>query len=113
MDPFVYVSKQNIFRFRELLKLESGPARLRDWQKLLIDEKIDSGSGYERLEDINREIAKAEQRIELQRMLVANMRREGRDATVGQALLERLISIQAMYRQYRQVIQASIDRNRL
>jgi hypothetical protein len=97
MDPFVYVSKQNILRFRELLKLESDPARLGDLQKLLIDEEDRLGSSYERLEDIDREIAKADQRIELQRMLVANMRREGRDATVAQALLERLTSIQAMY----------------
>jgi len=54
-----------------------------------------------------------ENRIELQRMLVLNMEREGRDATVAKASLERLTSIQAKYRQYRQAVHASISWNRL
>jgi len=93
-DPFVYVSKQNVLRFRDLLRSEIDPTRLSDLQRVLVDEENRLGSNYERLEDIDREIAKADQRIELQRTLVANIEREGRDATAAKALLEPLSEAQ-------------------
>ena len=78
-------------------------------QKLLIAEEDKLGSRYERLEDIDQEIAKADQRIELQRRLVASLEREGGDGIKARALLERLIQLQATYKQYRDTVQAAIE----
>jgi hypothetical protein len=104
---------KTFLRFRDLLRSEIGLTRRADLQKLLIEEEDRLGFSFEQLENIEQEIAKGDERIQWQRILVATMEREGRDATIAKALLENLTQIQTMYQRYRQTILAAIDRNRV
>lgn len=74
---FTYLTEQNVIRYRDLLNSEIDPTRLAQLRKLLIEEEDKLGAAAERLEAIEREIAKGEERIEWQRALVASMEREG------------------------------------
>lgn len=108
-----YVARQNITRFCDQLTSELDGKRRAALQRLLIEEEDRLGFSVEQLDEIERAIAKGEERIEQQRTLVEVMECNGRDPTVAKALLENLTQIQAMFEQYRQTMLDAIERNRL
>lgn len=111
--PFDYATKQNIGRFHDLLLLEADATKTAKLQKLLTEEEDRLASRSDAIERIGRYIDDCDKRIKSQRALVAAWEREGRDASSAKVLLERLVKILAMYRQYRQTISAAIERNNL
>ena len=108
-----YVARQNITRFCDQLTSELDGKRRAALQKLLIEEEDRLGGSLEQLDEIERAIAKGEERIQQQRTLVEVMERNGRNTTVAKSLLENLTQIQAIFAQYRRTILDAIERNRL
>jgi hypothetical protein len=108
-----FVAKQNIARFGAQLISETDATRRAELQRLLIQEEDRLGFRYEQFDEIEREIAKAEKRIEFQQAVIETMEREGRDTRVAKALLENMTQIQLIYKQYRQKILAALDRSKL
>jgi hypothetical protein len=114
MDLSSFVMTQNVIRFTDQLQSEMDASRRQQLQRLLIEEEEDRlGFSYEQLENVEQEIAKAGERIEFQRARVETILGRGRDATIAKSLLENLIQIQTIYKQYRRMILAALDRSGL
>lgn len=113
MDLAEWIATQNVTRFTDELRSESDPFRRQRLQTLLIEEEDRLGFNYEQLARFEAEIAKSAERISFQRARVAAMESAERDTTAARSVLENLIQIQAIYRQHRQRIVATIERNPL
>jgi hypothetical protein len=85
MDRFIALA--NISHFRDRLRSEADPATRSTLQKLLVEEEDKLAKDLGLLDDLAREIAKCQQWIEKQQLRIADLERDGHDATVAIALL--------------------------
>ena len=113
MDLAEWIAVQNVTRFTDQLRSESDPFRRQRLQTLLIEEEDRLAFNYQQLAKFEDEIAKSEERINFQRARVAAMEGAKHDTAAARSVLENLIQIQAIYKQHRQRIVATIERNAL
>jgi hypothetical protein len=67
----------------------------------------------EQLSMVDRQLCDAEARIRAQKCLIERLRIKGHDTASAECLLNNLVGIERIFKQYRQIVLDSIDRNGL
>ncbi len=111
MDRFV--ARQNVELCRLRLETETDPQRRAQLHRVLVEEENKLGKNYERLADVEREIAKGHVRIANQQALIEHHNGNGHDPSVAEALLEAFLSTQAVYVQFRDTLLAALKHHEL
>jgi hypothetical protein len=107
-----FVSDLNVARFVEKLRLERDPAMRASLQRLLLKELEKLGFNFERLGNVQCQIAEGRRRIEIQQAVVERLTANGQDVELAKNTLSNLVEIQRIFEQYRQTILDATDRNR-
>jgi hypothetical protein len=110
-DTAQFVSDLNVGRFADRLRFEHNPAIRASLQRLLLEEEDKLGYRVERLGNVQRHISEGGRRIAMQKALIAKLMTEGQDVTLAESMLSKLVEIQKMFEQYRQIVLDAIDRN--
>jgi hypothetical protein len=92
-----FIATQNVLRFTEQLR-SGGQAR---------------GSHMRSLRASSRRSLTAMSTSNFQQAQLATLERSGRDSTVASSVLQNLMQIQTVYKQYRLAILTALDRNEL
>ncbi len=111
MDKFV--ARQNVELCRSRLETETDSQKRAQLHRVLVEEENKLGDTYERLVDIEREIAKGQVRIKSQQAVVEHYNGNGHDPSVATALLEAFIATQAMYVQFRDRLLSGLKHHEL
>ena len=107
MDRFVV--RENISHFRDRLMSEADPTNRWTLQKLLVREEDKLAKDLRLLADLAREIEKCEQWIEMQRLRIENLDRNGHDGTAAIALLNGVTETQIIHQEYRRRAEARLE----
>ena len=102
-----FIARENIKRFRERLRTETDKVVQSCLQKLLVLEEDKLGADLEVLIEIERHISDGRHRIERQRVIVADMERDGHNGLAqARCLLEGFEEAQLIHENYRKRIKA-------
>jgi hypothetical protein len=107
-----FVARDNTNRFRDQLRFETDPTKRSILRKLLVEEEDKLAADFALLEDVAREIANCQQRIDRQRALVEALERCGRDVTTAEALLSAIMESLILHQDYRQRVATRLDQTR-
>jgi hypothetical protein len=110
MDSFV--ARENIRRFRDRFWSETDESRRARLRDLLLAEEHKLGADLETLAYLERNIADARRRIELQRSTLDGAK-DGDQRDLARALLENMIESEKLFREIRDRILCKLDRDRL
>jgi hypothetical protein len=108
-----FVNAHNVEKFVDQLRWQLDPSVRTALQRLLVEEERRFGFNLEQLSMVDRKLSEAKDRISAQERLVERLRIEGHDTASAECLLNNLMGIERIFKQQRQVILDSINRNRL
>ena len=100
MQEFVHA--QNLGRYIDLLEFETDPHKRAQLQKLLIEEEDSFGSLSQRLDQVERLMARGAARRRQQQAIVERLNGDGGDAGRAKSLLanmDGILQVMALYRQ--------------
>ena len=110
-DTAQFVSNLNMARFVDRLRVEHDPAARASLHTLLLDELNNLGLNLKQLGSVQRQVIEGRARIAIQMAVVETLTADGQDASLAKGELSKLIEIQSMVEQYRQVIVEAIYRD--
>src|SRR3569623_895041 len=103
MDRFI--ARENVRHLRIRLCSENTPGVRSQLQKLLIEEEDTLGASYALLADLERHNNNGNRLIELQRVIVATMQRDGKAGQdAANSLLDALTDSQDLHTHYRKLV---------
>ena len=108
-----FISDHNVEKFVDQLRWQLDPSVRTALQRLLLEEECKLGVNFEQLSVVNRQLSDAEERIRAQKCLIGRLRIKGHETASAECLLNNLVGIERIFKQYRQVILNAINRNRL
>jgi hypothetical protein len=108
-----FVIDHNVERFVDQLRSQSDPTIRTALQRLLLEEVHRFGFNLEQLSIVDRQLSEAKGRIRAQKLIIEGLRIKGHDTASAECLLNNLVEIERIFKQHRQVILDSINRNRL
>jgi hypothetical protein len=100
-----------VARFADRLRFERDPAIRASLQRLLLEEEDRLGHGVERLCKVQHHISEGSRRIAMQNALIAKLTTDRKDVKLAESMLNNLVEIQRIFKQYRQVVLDAVDRN--
>ena len=105
-----FIARENITHFRALLESEVDPSKRLTLRTLLLQEEDKFGADCESLNDVERHIADGKGRIERQRVLIADLERNGRNGVAqARVILEILMDSQTLLCAYRERILTKLN----
>ena len=110
-DTALFVSNLNMARFVDRLRVEQDPAARASLHTLVLDELNNLGFNLKQLGSVQRQVIEGRARIAIQMAVVETLTADGQDAGLAKGELSKLIEIQSMVEQYRQVIVEAIYRD--
>jgi hypothetical protein len=110
-DTARFVSNLNVARFVDRLRVETDPATRASLHTLLLEEFNNLGFNLKQLGFVQRQVIEGKARIAMQIAVVEALTANGQDVRLAKIELGRLIEIQSMVEQYRQVIVDAIYRD--
>jgi hypothetical protein len=108
-----FISDHNVEKFVDQLRWQLDPSVRTALQRLLLEEERRLGFNFEQLSMVNRQLSAAKERITAQKRLIERLGIKGHDTASAECLLNNLLGIERIFKQYRQVILDSINRNGL
>jgi hypothetical protein len=110
-DTDQFVSNLNVARFVDRLRVEPDPATRASLHTLLLEEFNNLGFNLKQLGCVQRQVIEGKARIAIQIAVVETLTANGQDVRLVKGELGKLIEIQNMIEQYRQVIVDAIYRD--
>ena len=110
-DTAQFVNNLNVARFVDKLRVEHAPATRASLHTLLLEEFNNLGFNLKQLGCVQRQVIEGRARIAIQIAVVETLTDDGQDVRLAKGELGKLIEIQSMIEQYRQVIVDAIYRD--
>ena len=108
-----FISAHNVEKLVDQLRWQLDPSVRTALQRLLLEEVHRFGFNLEQLSIVDRQLSEAKERIRAQKRIIEGMRVKGHGTARAECLLNNLVGIERIFKQHRQVILDSINRNRL
>lgn len=106
-----FVGNLNVARFMARLRVERDPTTRSSLRRLFIEEANNLAFNLGQLGSLQREVIAGRARIAIQIAVVETLSADGQDVRLANAELDKLIEIQNVVEQYRQVIVDAVDQN--
>src|SRR5215831_13975840 len=110
-DTALFVSNLNMARFVDRLRVEQDPAARASLHTLVLDELNNLGFNLKQLGSVQRQVIEGKARIAMQMAVVETLSANGQDVKLAESELGRLVEIQSMVEQYRQVVVDALYRD--
>jgi hypothetical protein len=110
-DTAQFVSNLNVARYVDRFRVEHDPATRASLHTLLLEELSNSGFNLRQLGSVQRQVIEGEARIAKQMAVVGTLSANGQDVRLAESELGRLVEIQSMVEQYRQVVVDALYRD--
>ena len=110
-DTAQFVSDLNVATFLDRLRVEPDAATRASLHKLLLEEFNNLGFNLKQLGSVQRQVIEGKARIAMQMAVVETLSANGQDVKLAESELGRLVEIQSMVEQYRQVVVDALYRD--
>jgi hypothetical protein len=110
-DTAQFVSDLNVATFLDRLRVEPDAATRASLHKLLLEELNNLGFNLKQLGRVQRQVIEGKARIAMQMAVVETLSTNGQDVRLAESELGRLVEIQSMVEQYRQVVVDALYRD--
>ena len=108
-----FISAHNVEKLVDQLRWQLDLSVRMALQRLLLEEVHRFGFNLEQLSMVDRQLSEAKERIRAQKRIIEGMRVKEHGTASAECLLNNLVGIERIFKQHRQVILDSINRNRL
>ena len=110
-DTAQFVSDLNVATFLDRLRVEPDAATRASLHKLLLEELNNLGFNLKQLGRVQRQVIEGKARIAMQMAVVETLSTNGQDVRLAESELGKLVEIQSMVEQYRQVVVDALYRD--
>ena len=110
-DTAQFVSDLNVATFLDRLRVEPDAATRASLHKLLLEELNNLGFNLKQQGCVQRQVIEGKARIAMQMAVVETLSTNGQDVRLAESELGRLVEIQSMVEQYRQVVVDALYRD--
>ena len=110
-DTAQFVSDLNVATFLDRLRVEPDAATRAPLHKLLLEELNNLGFNLKQLGCVQRQVIEGKARIAMQMAVVETLSTNGQDVRLAESELGKLVEIQSMAEQYRQVVVDALYRD--
>ena len=110
-DTALFVSNLNMTRFVDRLRVEQDPAARASLHTLVLDELNNLGFNLKQLGSVQRQVIEGKARIAMQIAVVETLSANGQHVRLAESELGRLVEIQSMVEQYREVLVDALYRD--
>ena len=110
-DTAQFVSDLNVATFLDRLRVEPDAATRASLHKLLLEELNNLSFNLKQLGCVQRQVIEGKARIAMQMAVVETLSTNGQDVRLAESELGRLVEIQSMVEQYRQVVVDALYRD--
>ena len=110
-DTAQFVSDLNVATFLDRLRVEPDAATRASLHKLLLEELNNLGFNLKQLGCVQRQVIEGKARIAMQMAVVETLSTNGQDVRLAESELGKLVEIQSMAEQYRQVVVDALYRD--
>ena len=110
-DTAQFVSDLNVATFLDRLRVEPDAATRASLHKLLLEELNNLGFNLKQLGCVQRQVIEGKARIAMQMAVVETLSTNGQDVRLAESELGKLVEIQSMVEQYRQVVVDALYRD--
>ena len=110
-DTAQFVSNLNVATFLDRLRVEPDAATRASLHKLLLEELNNLGFNLKQLGSVQRQVIEGKARIAMQIAVVETLSANGQHVRLAESELGRLVEIQSMVEQYREVLVDALYRD--